>query len=113
MSLPLSLWLEGHLRRLNQTGQAYYILHRGAYDGAAVLLKINLLNGTSKLLTLMRSLTHNDTDQLFWSPVLREEIMSEDPITSYITRAIQRDPDVWVVEIEDRHGRNPFEISPV
>ncbi|MBL8638915.1 MAG: DUF1491 family protein [Alphaproteobacteria bacterium] len=106
MSLPLSLWIEAHLRRLNQTGQAYYILHKGAYDGAAVLLKINLLNGTSKLLTLMRV----DGDQLVWSPVLRDEIMDESPISDYVTRAMHRDPDVWVVEIEDRDGRNPFDL---
>ncbi len=104
--LPLSLWLDARLRTLNERGQAYYVLHKGAYDGAAVLLKINLLNGTSKLLTLMRV----DGNQLVWSPVLRDEIMDDPPISAYITRAMQRDPDVWVVEIEDRRGCNPFEL---
>ena len=39
----------------------------------------------------------------------REGLVSSERAEDYIERAIQRDPDVWVVEIEHPEGWHPFE----
>jgi hypothetical protein len=35
---------------------------------------------------------------------------ADDPrVDQYIQRSISHDPDVWVIEVEDASGKNPFE----
>ncbi len=107
--LPTGLWLEAQLRRLNETGQAYYIAQKGAYASGTVLLKINTLDGNCLVLTQVR----DETGQLGWMGALRTERVAEADADAYIRRATDRDPDVWVIEIEDRAGFNPFEGKKV
>jgi len=103
--LPVSLWIDAHLRRLNEIGQGYYILNKGAFVAGTVLLKINLLTGFSRVLTQIRDMDGN----LGWMNALKDETVAESDADAYIRRAVDRDPDIWVIEVEDREGVNPFE----
>ena len=46
---------------------------------------------------------------LGWMHALDEEEVEENQIDAYIRRALDRDPDIWVIEIEDKTLTNPFE----
>jgi hypothetical protein len=107
--LPTSLWVDGHLRQLNARGVPYYIVHKGAYASGTVLLKLNGLENGSRLLGQVRDMDGN----LGWMAVLGDGWLAETEVDAYIRRAVDRDPDVWVVEIEDRSGENPFEGKTV
>lgn len=104
-TLPTELWLDARLRALNAAGISYYIIRRGAYASGIVLLKINGLNGACRLLIQQRNFT---TDKLEWAAALKEEIVAEGEADAYVARAVARDPDLWVIEIEDRGMSNPF-----
>ncbi len=69
-----------------------------------VLLKLNGLEGECKLLTQQRNLD----GVLEWVNVFQEESVAEKKADEYISRSIDRDPDLWVVEIEDKKMNNPF-----
>lgn len=103
--LPVSIWIDAHLRRLNEIGQGYYVLNKGAFAAGTVLVKINLLDGFSLLLTQIRDMDGN----LGWMNATKEERVAEMDADAYIRRAVGRDPDIWVIEVEDRGGKNPFE----
>lgn len=107
--LPTALWVEAHLRRLTEQGQGYYIINKGNHASGIVLLKINALDGFCRLLIQQRDF---DTDKLIWVGALKEEIVEEAKADDYIHRATARDPDLWVIEIEDREKNNPFEKKP-
>ena len=46
---------------------------------------------------------------LGWMNALSQERVAESDADAYIRRAVDRDPDIWVIEVEDREGKNPFE----
>ena len=48
-------------------------------------------------------------EYLAWIAAMAGRLISEAEADAYIARAVTRDPDLWVVEIESRDGKHPFE----
>lgn len=103
--LPVHLWIEAQLRPLAGRGIYHYIQQRGERNSGIVLLKLNGLAGRCRLLIQQRDFE----GVLGWMNALGQEEVEEKAADAYIQRAISRDPDMWVIEIEDRAMDNPFE----
>jgi hypothetical protein len=103
--LPTELWIRAHIRRCIVDGIPAYVGRRGAEHSGTVLLKLNQLDLGCRVLTQVRDLDGN----LAWMGALGGGLVPEGEADAYIARVVARDPDVWVVEIEDRAGRHPFE----
>ena len=97
--LAAGLWIEAQLRQLDQNAVPYYLINKGAYFSGTVLLKINSIDNGCKVLTQIR----DENGRLEWMNALKEEWGQEADADSYISRAVSRDPDLWAIEIEDRH----------
>ncbi len=104
--LPTHLWVEAHLIRLNAQGQAYYITNKGEQNSGMLLLKLADTRGLCRLLIQQRDFI---TNKMGWASALAEETVEEAKADEYICRAIERDPDLWVIEIEGSEMQNPFE----
>jgi len=102
--LPTHLWVMAEVRRLLAAGTPVVVARRGERQGGGLLVKLNLLEQGCRVLTQARDLD----GQLAWLPALQGRLVPDAEAEAYIARAVQRDPDLWVVEIEDRQGRNPF-----
>lgn len=103
--LPTHLWLEAKIRELMGEGLSVYVAHKGEKMGGLVLLKISDMAGACKLLTQQRDIE----GVLGWKNAREIDVVEEGEAESYIKRSIERDPDLWVIEIEDREMKNPFE----
>ena len=102
--LSTELFVQGHVRQCFAQGLTAVVAHKGDAWGGAILIKLNLLGPGCKLLTQ----TRDPDGEIAWLPVQAGALLSEADADAYIARSVQRDPDLWVVEIEDRSGRNPF-----
>lgn len=103
--LPTGVWVDAHLRRLNMQAVPYYIMHKGNHGSGIVMLKLNGLQGDVRLLIQQRDWDGN----MQWMAALEQEMVAEKDADAYIRRSLDRDPDLWVIEIEDRSMNNPFE----
>jgi hypothetical protein len=103
--LSTELWVQAHLRRCNAEGLFAAVLRKGDPWGGAVIVKLNLLDGTFKVLSQTRDMD----GRVAWLAAQKGALLGEADAGVYIDRQVKRDPDLWVVEIEDRQGRNPFE----
>jgi hypothetical protein len=103
--LPTALWVDSHLHQLTLRGISFYIVNKGAHVSGIVILKLCPLDGTCKLLIQQRDLD----GKLGWMAALKDERVAESEADAYIRRALDRDPDLWVIEIEDKDMKNPFD----
>lgn len=102
--IPTHIWVMAGIRQSNQHGIPAMLRRRGEAMDGLVYLKISLLDGHAWVLTRQRDFDN----RLTWVSVPREEKLSEEDAESYLERASQRDPDSWIIEVEDPQGRNPF-----
>ena len=101
-----ALYVQALVRRCEVAGAAAYLVRRGAEEAGAVFIKVNRLDGTCTVLSPSRR-----GEEKVWTRPLGEAA-DETRAAEYFARQIKFDPDIWIVEIEDREGR-PFVDEPV
>ncbi len=98
--LTAGLWVSAYLNRLRLAGMAAYVMAKGDATAGAVVVKVATMDGAARLFERRFDL---EQDRRIWS-VLAEG--GEGEIDAILTRARARDPDLWVIEIENRAGRH-------
>lgn len=103
-ALPTALMVDAVLRKCNAAAIPVYVARRGT-DGGTVLVKIVMRGQGCVLLNQARDMDGNAG----WMAVFDDHPVDEKKADAYIQRSLARDPDVWVIEVEDASGQNPFE----
>jgi hypothetical protein len=112
MRLKTALWVAAYLRRCQVEGVAAVVRRRGAEEAGAVFIRICRLDGTSDLFSPAPQSEFDavrEADRAF-SPSLKQRPAPDEAVEAYLAREIKFDPDVWIVEVEDRAGRNFLDI---
>lgn len=98
--LTSRFWVDAYLARLRFADVPAFVVAHGDDTGGAVLVKLNTLDGRAVLFQRSFDLM---SDARVWT-----ELASglEADVDAAVTRQRGFDPDLWVIEVEDRQGRH-------
>ena len=109
MRIPTELRVKALLRRCSAAGAPAVVARHGDADAGMLFVKIRLLDGTAKVFGPAPAGTGAQDGLPRLAPHLAPHGAPEPDVDTYLSRQIEFDPDLWVVEIEDRKGRSFLE----
>ena len=100
MRLTADIWVSAYLTRLRLATIPAFVVARGDATAGAVMVKLNTLDG-------MACCYQRSFDLITGA---RQWVVLADGAEAEVDQSIQRqrgfDPDLWVIEVEDRAGRH-------
>ncbi|MCI4677977.1 DUF1491 family protein [Rhodoblastus acidophilus] len=111
MRLRTDIWVSAYLRRCASADVAAYLRRRGAPEAGAIFVKIDRLDGSAALFApAPQSEAREDVARLF-ARAHGEEWIESAAIEARLAKEMTFDPDLWIVEVEDRAGRNFLDLA--
>jgi hypothetical protein len=107
--LKTEVWASALIRRAAIAGAFAAVGRKGDTDAGAVLVKVATLDGRARLYAPAR----NGDGERIWLDLSAGPLGErETDIDAYVQKRARTDPDVWLIEVEDKHGRH-FLQEPV
>ena len=112
MRLKSNYWVAAYLRRCQVNGVFAAVRRRGAEEAGAVLVKLALLDGRAMLFTPAPQTAYDESrpiERIF--AATSPQPVSEPSVEERLAKEVRFDPDVWIVETEDRAGRHFLDLA--
>jgi hypothetical protein len=98
--LTADIWVSAYLTRLRLVGIPAFVTAKGDATAGAVIVKLNTLDGQATAFQRSFDLMTGDRAWI----ILAQG--AETLVDETLTRQRRYDPDLWVIEVEDRQGRH-------
>ncbi|MEZ6024259.1 MAG: DUF1491 family protein, partial [Hyphomonadaceae bacterium] len=100
--LKTEFWVSALIRRAQIEGAFAGVVRKGDPDAGAVLVKVATLDGKARLYGPAR----NGEGERIWLDLSAGTLGDEErAVDAHAHKRADTDPDLWVVEIEDKRGR--------
>ncbi len=109
MKVKTDIIVNAALRKANSLAIPAFILKKGDPDAGAIFLEIEIDKDCVRLLHRRFDFYKNE----IWECLNKGYPQPANLIEKQIQREIGRDPDCWVVSVQDRHARNIFDINSI
>jgi hypothetical protein len=100
--LTTDFWVRAYLQRLRLADIPAFVTARGDETAGTVAVKVNTLDGLARAFGRI----NDATGARLWTVTAEGE---EQAVDAALARARRYDPDLWVIEVEDRAGRHLLE----
>ena len=106
MRLKSAMWVAAYIRRCQVEGIFAAVRRHGADEAGAIFIKVSRLDGNAELYGPAPQSAFDEArpSERAFSLALAEK--PEPDVEAYLARQIRFDPDLWIVEVEDRAGRH-------
>ena len=108
LRLKTSIRVAAHLRRCQAAGAFAHVAKKGDPDAGAVAVKVFIGRVEAGPAARLYIQTVDLDGEAAWREPF-EGAAPEEEIDEWLAKERRIDPDLWVVEIEDREGRNFLE----
>lgn len=98
--LATGIWVAAYLARLRQFDIPAFVVRHGDDTAGATLIKLNTLDGRAQLFERGYDILE---DRSAWR---QHSAGTEADIDAALATQRASDPDLWIIEVEDRAGRH-------
>ena len=106
MRVKSEVWVRAYLRRCQAQGVSVVIAQRGDESAGAIFIRIDRLDGTVSLFGPVPSGTAGSETDRQWMSCFEAHTVSAEQAERYLSRQQGFDPDLWIVDVEDKAGRH-------
>jgi hypothetical protein len=106
MRIKSEIWVKAYLRRCQSAGAPAVVARRGDDHAGAIYICINRLDGTVRLFGPAPAGLESSDIERRWVSCFAAKFVGEGEAATYLARQTRFDPDIWIVEVEDRAGRH-------
>lgn len=100
--LKAEIWVKAHIRRCAAVNIPAVVVRRGDDTAGTVLIKLNRFEHGCTVYTP----SYGQNGERIWMRGTGDDPVPEAEADAYIARQTGYDPDIWVLEVEDRDGRH-------
>jgi hypothetical protein len=106
MRLKSGLWVRAYLHYCQAAGVPAVIARRGDESAGAIFIAIDLLDGSVRLYAPAPAGLEGGETERRWVSSFGAKQVSRGEADVYLGREANFDPDIWVIEVEDKQGRH-------
>lgn len=99
-AVKAGLWISSQIRICDINAIPAFVRRRGDPDAGSILIRLDRLDGRSIVLSQIR----DAEGQRKWLMATGPEPVDDGTAEAYLDRRVRSDPDIWILEIEDRHA---------
>ena len=116
MRLRADICVAAYIRRCEIEGAYAVLRRRGAAEAGAIFVKLDRLDGRAALYAPapqneLAESAERGVERL-WRRAHREEWVETADVERRLAREISFDPDLWIIEVEDREGAPRLDLAP-
>src|SRR3954468_1775201 len=104
MRLKSAIWVAAYIRRCDVEGLFAAVRRRGAEEAGAIFVKVNRIDGTAELFgpAPQTAFAQDHPSERAFARAVGDGPVPDAKIEERLAREIRFDPDVWIVEVEDK-----------
>lgn len=99
------IWVKAHLRRCFSAGLTAVVVNKGAPEAGAIYIQVSISAQEVMVFAPAPGPTYDEDGNRNWSQPLGNAPISPRQASEYFARQKSFDPDIWIIDIDDRSGK--------